>query len=139
LPPRVEDEYFKGALRLMTKPDSQHHQMLLSALFNHPPKVVRTYLYDYELTLPDHYPLNGVVSERLASIFRLHGAVDSEPTLLIPILAPDDQSPQATFIDRHGDLVGLPTDLLVPFARSAVRHGIQRIKRYHLDTIWRSK
>jgi eukaryotic translation initiation factor 2-alpha kinase 4 len=55
-----------------------------------------------------------------AAIFHLHGAVDMEPPLLMPVLDPEEKS-QATFIDRHGDVVTLPNNILVPFARLAAR------------------
>jgi translation initiation factor 2-alpha kinase 4 len=149
LPPRLEDEYFKGALRMMSmyhnfvpssnflqtpkslaKPDSPHHQAVLSSLFNQPPRPVRGFLYDLEAELPEHAALNNTVHARLAAIFRLHGAVDMEPPLLMPVTAVEDEQKQATFIDRHGDIVALPNDLLLPFSRLAARGSVKRIKRF---------
>ncbi|KAF9457367.1 kinase-like domain-containing protein [Collybia nuda] len=137
LPARLEDEYFKGALNLMTKPDSPHHQAVLSSLFSQPPRPNRGFIYDLEADMPEHAALNDNVQERLASIFRLHGAVDMEPPLLMPVMEPDDESHQATFIDRHGDVVTLPDNILVPFARLAARGNHRRIKRYHIANIYR--
>ena len=45
----------------------------------------------------------------------------------------------ATFLDRFGDVVMLPADLLVPFARLAARKSSNRIKRYHIGDIYKSK
>ncbi|KDQ25175.1 hypothetical protein PLEOSDRAFT_1066383 [Pleurotus ostreatus PC15] len=137
LPPRLEDEYFRGALRMMTKQDSPHHQAVLSALFNQPVQLSRRFIYDREADLPEHANLNGIVVDRLSSIFRLHGAVDIEPPLLIPVVDPEDEKTHATFLDRHGDIVMLPNDLLTPFARLAVRTSVKRIKRYHITDIYR--
>lgn len=89
--------------------------------------------------MPEHAALNDTVQERLASIFRLHGAVDMEPPLLMPVMEPDDESHQATFLDRHGDVVTLPDNILVPFARLAARGSLKRIKRYHIANIYRPK
>jgi translation initiation factor 2-alpha kinase 4 len=101
---------------------------------------VRGFLYDIEAQLPDHASvLNGIVEERLAAIFRLHGAVDVEPPLLMPVMQPEDDSNQATFLDRHGDIVSLPNNLLVPFARLAARGNTKRIKRYHISDVYRPK
>ncbi|KAJ3758340.1 kinase-like domain-containing protein [Lentinula raphanica] len=136
MPPRMEDEYFKGALRLMAKPDSPHLQTVLSALFSNSPKPVRGFLYDQEAELPEYASLNGVVQDRLGTLFRLHGAVNMEPPLLIPVVNSDDKT-QATFVDRHGEVVALPNNLIVPFARLAAREKVQRIKRYHLSSIYR--
>lgn len=158
LPSRLEDEYFKGALKMMgrffyrfllgmmrecvlicatiVKPDSVHQQAILSALFNEPPKPVRGFLYDADLDHPEHTALNDIVHERLSSVFRLHGAVDMEPPLLMPISGEDEQ---ATFIDRHGDVVVLPSNNLVPFARLAARANVRRIKRYHISDIYKPR
>ncbi|KAJ6607583.1 kinase-like domain-containing protein [Mycena sp. CBHHK59/15] len=137
LPARLEDEYFKGALQMMANPDSPHHQAVLSSMFNQPPRPARGFLYDMEADLPEHAALNDIVQERLASIFRLRGAVDMEPPLLMPLINPEEKS-QATFLDRYGDIVTLPTTLLVPFARLAARGNISRIKRYHIADVYRS-
>jgi translation initiation factor 2-alpha kinase 4 len=126
-------------LTLPAKPDSPHHQVVLSSLFNQPPRPVRGFLYDLEAELPEHAHLNGIVQERLTSIFRLHGAVDMEPPLLMPIMHSEDEKTQATFLDRHGDLVTLPSNIIVPFARLAARENIKRIKRYHIMDIYRPK
>jgi translation initiation factor 2-alpha kinase 4 len=138
LPERVEDEYFKGSLKTMVKQDSVHHQALLSALFSEPPKTVRAFLYDAEAdNHPEQASLNDVIHERLSAIFRLHGAIDMEPPLMIPLVNIEEEKGHATFIDRHGDLVFLPRDSLVPFARLAARAGHQRIKRYHISNIYK--
>ncbi|KAG2365174.1 kinase-like domain-containing protein [Suillus spraguei] len=137
LPPRVEDEYFKGALRMMAKPDSPYHQGVLSALFNQPVNQARSYLYDIEAEIPEHAYLNDIVEDRIAAIFRLHGAVDMEPPLLIPSSNPEEGQNHATFIDRHGEMVCLPNNALVPFARLAARAGLRRIKRFHITNIYR--
>ena len=156
LPPRLEDEYFKGALRMMglfhshvflsnhlhafkAKPDSPHHQTVLNSLFKQPPRPSRAYLYDIEADPSEYASLNNIVKDRLAAIFHLHGAVDMEPPLLMPVLDPEEEKNQATFIDRHGDVVTLPNNILVPFARLAARGNIKRIKRFHIANVFRPK
>lgn len=62
-----------------------------------------------------------------------------EPPLLMPMMDQEDQKNYAMFIDRQGDVVGLPSNLLVPFARMAVRMGIKRIKRYHITNAYRPR
>ncbi|KAK2467467.1 hypothetical protein APHAL10511_000322 [Amanita phalloides] len=137
LPPKVEDEYFKGALKLIAKPDSPHLQVVLSSLFNQPPKPSRGFLYDYEADVPDHATLNDIVDERLSAIFRLRGAIDLEPPLLMPITDPEDLKNHATLIDSHGDVVMLPNNILVSFARLAARANAKRIKRFHIANVYR--
>jgi eukaryotic translation initiation factor 2-alpha kinase 4 len=153
----LEDEYFKGALRMMgwfyslmfvlvvilhaitAKPNSPHHQTVLNSLFKQPPRPSRAYLYDMEADPPEYASLNNIVQDRLAAIFHLHGAVDMEPPLLMPVLDPEEEKNQATFIDRHGDVVTLPNNILVPFARLAARGNIKRIKRFHITNVFRPK
>ncbi|KAJ2913179.1 hypothetical protein MD484_g7237, partial [Candolleomyces efflorescens] len=137
LPPRVEDEYFNQALNMMAKPDTPHHQAVLSLLFNQPTKASRGFLYDKDLERPDYLSLTDAVQERLAAIFKLHGAVDMEPPLLMPVVDREDEKNQATFIDRMGNLVTLPSNLLVPFARLAAKANVTRIKRYHITNVFR--
>jgi translation initiation factor 2-alpha kinase 4 len=121
------------------KPDSPHYQAVLASLFSQPPRPVRGFLYDLEAELPGHASLNSIVQERLTAIFRLHGAVDMEPPLLMPIMHAEDEQIQATFLDRHGDIVTLPNNALLPFARLAARGNIKRIKRYHITNVYRPK
>jgi translation initiation factor 2-alpha kinase 4 len=64
-------------------------------------------LYDLEAELPEHASLNGIVQERLVKIFRLHGAVEMEPPLLMPVMLVEEEQTQATFLDRHGDVATL--------------------------------
>ena len=124
---------------LAAKADSPYHQTVLSTLFQQPPRLSRTVLYDSLLESPEYASLNNVVEERLGAIFHLHGAVDMEPPLLMPITDIEEEKSQATFIDQHGDIVALPNNILIPFARLAARESIKRIKRYHIANVFRPK
>lgn len=57
----------------------------------------------------------------------------------MPVVDLEDEKRQATFIDRQGDVVTLPDDILVPFARLAARGGIKRIKRFHIADVFRPR
>ncbi|CDO76045.1 hypothetical protein BN946_scf184959.g3 [Trametes cinnabarina] len=129
LPPRLEDEYVKSAMKLIAKPDSPHLQAVLSTLFSQPMKAVRTYLYDADAEPPEHAALNTLVIDRLEQIFHLHGAVDIESPLLLPVTNPKEDRSRALFLDRHGEVVMLPNDALAPFARAAARADIKRHPR----------
>jgi translation initiation factor 2-alpha kinase 4 len=110
--------------------------VVLSTLFSQAPPASRFHLYDSDTELLESAHLNGIVQERLTAIFRLHGAVDMEPPLLMPAMQLDEKN-QVVLLDRHGDLVTLPSNGLAPFARLAARTNIRRIKRYHLTNIYR--
>ena len=94
-------------------------------------------MYDCEADAPEHATLNDAVNERLSAIFRLHGAVDVEPPLLMPVTDVEDLKNHVTFIDRHGDVIMLPSNILVPFARLAARANTKRIKRFHIANVYR--
>ena len=121
------------------KSDSPHLQAVLSTLFSQPAKPYRMFLYDLEAQFPEHSALNALVIDRLVNIFRLRGAVDMETPLLLPVTNPEEDRNRPMFIDRHGELVSLPNNALHPFARSAARNNIRRIKRYHVSDVYRPK
>ena len=125
----------------IAKQDSPWRQAVISSLFTQKPKPSRSFLYDSQADPPEQQAaLNSTVHDHLAAIFRLHGAVDMEPPLLMPVVdLQEDQKNHATFIDRCGDHVSLPNNLLVPFARMAARTGIKRIKRYHITNAYRPR
>ncbi|KAI0696604.1 hypothetical protein BC835DRAFT_1341525 [Cytidiella melzeri] len=136
LPPKVEDEHFKNTLGMIVKSDSPYRQSMLTALFEQKPDPGHSFLYDSG-DVPEHAVLNGIVHDRMTQIFRLHGAVDMEPPLLLPVLNKEEDSSRAMFLDRNGKAVCLPENLFAPFARLAARIGIRRIKRYHIGDIYK--
>ena len=120
------------------KADSPHLPAVLSTLFSQPVKPVRAYLYDVEAEPPEHATLNPLVIDHLEQLFHLHGAVDSETPLLMPVTNPvEDDHNRAVYLDRHGEVVTLPHNGLPPFARTAARAEYKRIKRYHISDIYR--
>lgn len=126
---------------LTAKPDSPYHEAAMSSLFSQPQNAVRCFLYDMDTEPPELGSLLGIITERLVSVFRLHGAVDMEPTLFMPIfdMGQEQEGKHAVFLDRHGDIVTLPNNALVPFARLAAKAGYNRIKRYHIRDIYKPK
>jgi eukaryotic translation initiation factor 2-alpha kinase 4 len=110
----------------------------LTALFQQEPESGHSFLYD-NVEVPEYATLNPIVHDRMAQIFRLHGAVDMEPPLLVPVLDQEEVSSRAIFLDRNGKAVSLPDNLFVPFARLAARVGIRRIKRYHINDIYKAE
>ncbi|KAF8880897.1 hypothetical protein CPB84DRAFT_1817292 [Gymnopilus junonius] len=114
---RLEDELFKNALRLMSKPDSAHQQTAIATLFKQPPRPSRAFVYDQDTESPDYAPLN------------------QTPPLLMPIMDPEAEKSQATFIDRQGDIVSLPNQYPRSICKACCEHNIRRIKRYHISNV----
>ncbi|KAH8114389.1 kinase-like domain-containing protein [Phellopilus nigrolimitatus] len=136
LPSRMEDEYFKEALQAMTKSRNQFYPAVLASLFSQEPNLVRGHIYDEDM--PESSSLRHVVIEHLDRLFRLHGARDVDVPLLMPLTKVhlEDQR-QVLLVDTHGEIITLPSNALVPFARLAARTGTTRIKRYHVGDTYR--
>jgi translation initiation factor 2-alpha kinase 4 len=124
---------------LTLKPDSTNYQAGLFSLFSQFQPPARRFLYEIETDLPEHAALNDIIKERLSYIFHLHGPVDMEPPLLMPVAKPTEAKNEATYMDRYGEIVMLPPNLLVPFARLAAKGNISSIKRYHIADVYRQK
>lgn len=119
-------------------PESRHYGNLLAALFTNPVNHIRDVLYDEE-EQAEHAALDGVVEDRLISCFQLHGAVSMEPLLLMPAKAKDlGDTRTSIFLDRQGELVTLPKQLVPSFARLAATMGTERIKRFHIGNTYRT-
>lgn len=122
----------------IANPDSRHYGNLLTALFSNPVNQIRDVLYDEE-EQPEHSALDGVVEDRLISCFHLHGAVNMDPLLLMPAKEADLRDTRmSTFLDRQGELVVLPKQLVPSFARLAAKMGIERIKRFYIGNTYRT-
>jgi translation initiation factor 2-alpha kinase 4 len=98
----------------------------------------RSFTYDAHHDIPEHTSLNGVVKDKLAEIFRLHGAVDVEPLLLLPVNTEADRS-KVVLLDKHGDPLVLPDNGILPLARLAARRDITRIKRFHIGDVYKPR
>ncbi len=62
-----------------------------------------------------------------------------EPPLLMPATDNNDDMTRVLFLDKHGEIVGLPNNALTPFARVAARNNLERIKRFHIGDTYRPK
>lgn len=136
IPKYVTWHSFASFASTLAKPDSAYHQTFIDALFKNHPTLARNFLYDSDMEVPEHASLNHIVEDRLATLFRLHGAVEMEPPLLMPVMDSKNQKGRAIFLDQHGYVVALPNDTLAPFARLAARTNIERIKRYHITDVY---
>lgn len=88
---------------------------------------------------PEYTPMFEVVQEKLTAIFRLHGAMNSEPPILTPVLDPGENPEDILLLDKRGQVVSLASDGLVPFTREAKRRNYDRIKRFQFFNAYRPK
>jgi len=80
------------------------------------------------------------ICQRLVSIFQIHGAIHLKTPLLRPkcIVDSNYSSNSITLIDKKGNVLMLPDDLTVNFARAVSRGGAATVsfKRYDIDKVF---
>jgi translation initiation factor 2-alpha kinase 4 len=117
-------------------PQSPRYEALLRALFSQSLNPAKAFSYDIYAEHADYASLNSIVRDHIIALLRTHGAIETDPPLLVPVTdlysAESSQQQPPTFLDRQGELVALPKNIVVPLARFAARAGLRRIKRYYV-------
>ncbi|WFD25786.1 non-specific serine/threonine protein kinase [Malassezia nana] len=139
LPPKMEDEFVQELLRLAANPTSVHRHELIQALFSRTQTDrVRDFTFDTGAQGDEDDVLVGVVCQHLRQMFQCRGAVPVHPPLLFPpsdVYA--DEKNMVKLLDKSGNVVFLPYDLTVPFARICARSGHKRFKRFDVADVYR--
>ncbi|KAF8340679.1 kinase-like domain-containing protein [Cantharellus anzutake] len=133
MPKRVEEESINEALRLLVNPESRRYDVLLRTLFTQPVDPAKVFSYDATTSAREYAPFVPVVRDASVGVFRLHGAVEDDAPLLMPLIESQEmeKNPAPVFLDRQGNLVMLPKSVIVPLARSAALSDLKRIKRFY--------
>ena len=95
----------------------------MNALFSRPIKQAKDFAWDMGTPNPSASDLllQGLVKQKLVSIFRHHGAVETPRSVLFPRSA--HYGPNAVqLLDPNGTLVQLPYDLTLSHARAIAKH-----------------
>ncbi|KAF4636697.1 hypothetical protein G7Y89_g1387 [Cudoniella acicularis] len=129
LPVQMESETIRRALAGMSDSASPYYHKMMSALFSMPNKQAKDFAWD--MASVNHNTsdllLQGLVKQKLISIFRHHGAVETPRSGLFP--RSRHYGPNAVqLLDPNGTLLQLPYDLTLPHARSIAKHepSVQR-------------
>ncbi|XP_060076346.1 eIF-2-alpha kinase GCN2-like [Ylistrum balloti] len=144
-PPQLEEAELNEVLRsTISSTNSKAYRRMIGALFSQTINSVVDVLYD-----TDYHkgPLNlkitliqQLVRETLIRLFQKHGAVQLTTPLLMPKCGVYGVSDAYTcLIDHSGQPIALPFDLRVPFARYIARGGVQHLKRFCIDRVYREK
>ena len=140
IPLQVEEEAFRRAIvHLMSDPNSPDYRKILSAIFSQPPKRFEGIAWDMdsrERQESNELLVQGLVRERLASIFRRHGAVENQRQMLFP-RSHRYGNGVVRLIDASGDQLQLPFDLTLPNARAIPRQGSSLEKTFAFGTVYR--
>ena len=144
LPVHIEDETIREALRSLSVSSSPFHQKMMSALFSQPPDgMIKGFAWDLEaaknfkLLEADDTLLEGFVRDRLGSIFRRHGALETQRPLLFPLSAYYANTSVVQVLHPSGSLMQLPFDLTLPYARSLAHQAPAAEKTFAFGTVYR--
>lgn len=161
IPPKVEDEAVKEAIRSLTVPGNPHYSNLLGALFANPIESFKDFTFDLQSgSIQDPVLLNKMsrLRARLKELWTSHGAIELAVPLLVPVTSQFKQASAlgdtrllrgaveddlvtltdpVTYLDASGTLVHLPSDLATPFARFAAHNRICELRRFSFDRVYR--
>ncbi|OQV13821.1 eIF-2-alpha kinase GCN2 [Hypsibius exemplaris] len=151
-PPKIEDAEVNEIIRVTVQnPQSKTYKQLLTSLFAQPTSAVMDLTYDMDIAKKGNgHPRFSLtfdyVEERAVHVFRLHGAIRLHTPLLMPKLGSKKDGKKegitdavVSLMDSSGDIVVLPSDHLVPFARYVARSSIGNLKKFSVDKVFREK
>ncbi|PQE16693.1 putative cpc-3 protein [Rutstroemia sp. NJR-2017a BBW] len=140
LPVQMESETIRQTLAGLSDSKSPYHQKMMSALFSRPTKQAKNFAWDMGVQPPNGHDLllQGLVKQKLTSIFRNHGAIETPRSILFP--SSDHYGPNAVkLLDASGTLLQLPYDLTVPNARAIAKHRPPTERSFAFGTVFRDK
>lgn len=140
LPMQMESETIRQALASLTDSRSPYYQKLLTALFSIPTTQAKDFAWDMGATnhSSSDLLLQGIVKQKLISIFRHHGAIEAPRSVLFPRSA--HYGPNAVqMLDQNGTLVQLPYDLTLPHARFIAKQAPSAQRSFSFGPVFRDK
>jgi translation initiation factor 2-alpha kinase 4 len=142
VPVQMEDEAVKEALKALSDRNSPHYAKMMGALFSQKPDTqARDYAWDMGAATntikANDVLLQNLVKDRLALVFRSHGAVEIQRQLLLPWSDHYSSNNVVKLFDPSGTLVQLPYDLTLPYARSIGRGAPFLEKTFTIGQVYR--
>ncbi|KAH5362151.1 non-specific serine/threonine protein kinase [Parastagonospora nodorum] len=142
VPLQIEDEAVKEALKALSDRNSPHYTKMMAALFSQQPDTqARDYAWDMGVAAntikANDILLQNLVRDRLAMVFRSHGAVEIQRQPLLPWSDHYANTNAVKLFDPSGTLVQLPYDLTLPYARSIGRGAPFLEKTFTIDQVYR--
>jgi translation initiation factor 2-alpha kinase 4 len=143
----LEDKYISDALKSITS--TSNYPRLMTSLFSRPVDSHKDFSYDFNSNI-SFDPYLSLFSTHLQNhatrVFLRHGAVHIPSPLLMPknsrIHVPESPKQPVYMLDTSGEIVQLPWDLTVPFARfisRAMKNNphVKVVKRFAIDPVYR--
>jgi eukaryotic translation initiation factor 2-alpha kinase 4 len=141
LPVQMESETIRQTLAGMSDPSSPYYQKMMATLFSRPPNQAKDYAWDMDGSLipgADDLIIQSLVKQKLASIFRRHGALETPRAFLFPRYSHYPAN-AVQLLDPTGTLVQLPYDLTLPLARNLAKHAPTLSRSFTFGTVFRDK
>jgi translation initiation factor 2-alpha kinase 4 len=148
VPVIIEEQFLNEAIKSITT--ISNYPKLIASLFSRKPESHKDFSYDFNANnsqLDMQFSLIGTrIQEHCLKVFTRHGAVQlSAPLLMLKndfIYDTETSKRPVQLMDSTGDLVQLPWDLTVPFARCISRafqnsNHLETFKRFAIDPVYR--
>ena len=147
LPVMLEEQFVNEAMKSLTSPSS--YPLLVSSLFNRPTDLHKDFSYDFNSNAnldPTYCLLMTRMQAHAMKVFDRHGSIQISSPLFMPkndsVFHPTGSKRPVQVLDESGDIVQLPWDLTVPFARHisrSVQHNPNwhSLKRFSMDNVYR--
>ncbi|EFQ88206.1 hypothetical protein CFE70_001607 [Pyrenophora teres f. teres 0-1] len=142
VPAQMGDEAVKEVLKALSDRNSPNYANMMAALFSQKPNTqAKDHAWDLSATTEvpkaNDVLLQNLVRDRLAMIFRGHGAVEIQRQVILPWSDHYANSNVVKLFDPSGTLVQLPYDLTLPYARTIGRGGAFLEKTFTIGQVYR--
>ncbi|KAI4722031.1 Serine/threonine-protein kinase [Aureobasidium sp. EXF-10727] len=142
LPVQIEDETIRQALQSLTDPGSEYYQKMMTALFTQTPdQRIKDFAWDAkagkEPPTAEDFRVRDIARNTLCSIFRRHGAEETQRPLLLPRSSYYTAPNIVQLLDGTGNLLQLPYDLVLPHARRLAKQEPSVEKTFVFGNVFR--
>jgi translation initiation factor 2-alpha kinase 4 len=142
LPVQIEDETIRQALQSLTDPGSEYYQKMMTALFTQTPdQRIKDFAWDAKAgkqpPTAEDFRVRDIARNTLCSIFRRHGAEETQRPLLLPRSSYYTAPNIVQLLDGTGNLLQLPYDLVLPHARRLAKQEPSVEKTFVFGNVFR--
>ncbi|KAI4732593.1 Serine/threonine-protein kinase [Aureobasidium sp. EXF-12298] len=142
LPVQIEDETIRQALQSLTDPGSEYYQKMMTALFTQTPdQRIKDFAWDAKASkqppTAEDFRVRDIARITLCSIFRRHGAEETQRPLLLPRSSYYTAPNIVQLLDGTGNLLQLPYDLVLPHARRLAKQEPSVEKTFVFGNVFR--
>ncbi len=140
LPTKIKRESVSNVLKTLTQPNSPYKSEVMDEFFSAQADQLE---YIYEDRNAFARGANSYVAQQvdnlITQVFRRHAASSQIRSMLFPYnTIYDGKTNVVKLLDQAGNLLQLPYDFTVPFARAVARHGLNHGKYFCFGQVFRS-